>query len=314
LIKIISGVVQPNTGSMHLECAAVRFNGPIAANDAGIVCIFQELPIMPDVSVADKISIRDPPRHFGLIDQRAQRRKAEALLTRVGCEDVNPLTRVRNLPLSSRQMVEIVKALGQSPKLLIFDEATSALTGGDIEKVYEILHQLRDQDLAVRCISLRVHEIEQLADTWAVFRIGQHIETLARRTKSDTEVVHLMIGREIGSVDDPVATLSGGNQQKVLVGKWLMTGPRISLLNDPTRGIHVGTKQALYKLLRDLAAQDAAILFYTTDNAELVGCCKGVLILYDGGITSELEGDAINETTIVASALDISTEKAAVKP
>ncbi|MEO1093221.1 MAG: ATP-binding cassette domain-containing protein, partial [Pseudomonadota bacterium] len=149
LIKIVSGVVQPDTGTMHLESAPVHFDGPIAANDAGIVCIFQELSLMPDLSVADNISISNPPRRFGLIDQRAQRRKAEALLARVGCEDVNPLTRVRNLPLSRRQMVEIAKALGQSPKLLILDEATSALTGADVEKVYEILHQLRDQDLAI---------------------------------------------------------------------------------------------------------------------------------------------------------------------
>ena len=116
---------------------------------------------------------------------------------------------------------------------------------------------------------------------------------------------------KIGSVDDPVATLSGGNQQKVVIGKWLMTAPRIILLNDPTRGIDVGTKQELYQLLRDLAAEGAAILFYTTDYDELIGCCDRVLILYDGGITSELQGDAINETNIVASALNISTEKAA---
>jgi ribose transport system ATP-binding protein len=115
---------------------------------------------------------------------------------------------------------------------------------------------------------------------------------------------------KIGSVGDPVATLSGGNQQKVVIGKWLMTEPRIILLNDPTRGIDVGTKQELYQLLRDLAAEGSAILFYTTDYDELIGCCDRVLILYDGRITSELSGDAINETNIVASALNISTEKA----
>jgi ribose transport system ATP-binding protein len=459
LIKIIAGVVQPDTGTMRLEGRPVRFDGPIAANEAGIVCIFQELSLMPDLSVADNISIQNPPRRFGLIDGRAQRQKAEELLARVGCADVNPLTRVRNLPLSRRQMVEIAKALGQKPKLLILDEATSALTGADVEKVYEILHELRRQGLAILYISHRMHEIEHLADTWSVFRNGQHIETFAKGSKTDAEVVQLMIGREItqvfpakpppmterrpmlevqklgwgerlkdisftvhegeivglggldgqgqrdlllalfgvlrgidgeiriagrkvtisgpagakakgidmalipedrkteglmlpmsigqnlsmaalggmtngpliddrreaeaigamvdklrikiGSVDDPVATLSGGNQQKVVIGKWLMTSPKIILLNDPTRGIDVGTKQELYQLLRDLAAEGAAILFYTTDYDELIGCCDRVLILYDGGITSELEGAAINETNIVASALNISTEKAA---
>ena len=221
---------------MHLEGAAVRFDGPIAANDAGIVCIFQELSLMPDLSVADNISISNPPRRFGLIDQRAQRRKAEALLARVGCEDVNPLTRVRNLPLSRRQMVEIAKALGQSPKLLILDEATSALTGADVEKVYEILHELRDQGLAILYISHRMHEIEQLADTWSVFRNGHHIETFARGTRSDAEVVQLMIGREITQVFPPKPPASA-DRKPMLEVKHLGWGDR---LDDISFTVHAG--------------------------------------------------------------------------
>ena len=82
----------------------------------------------------------------------------------------------------------------------------------------------------------------------------------------------------------PVASLSGGNQQKVVIAKWLMTGPRIILLNDPTRGIDVGTKQEIYALLRRLADAGAAIVFYSTDYAELIGCCDRVLVLYDGQV------------------------------
>jgi ribose transport system ATP-binding protein len=100
-------------------------------------------------------------------------------------------------------MVEIAKALGQNPKLLILDEATSALTGADVEKVYEILHELRAQGLAILYISHRMHEIETLADTWSVFRNGRHIETFEKGTRSDAEVVQLMIGREITQVFPP---------------------------------------------------------------------------------------------------------------
>ena len=452
LIKIIAGVVRPDTGTMTLEGEPVRFDGPIAANKAGIVCIFQELSLMPDLSVADNICIADPPRRFGLIDRRTQRRRAEELLARVGCEDVNPLQRVRNLPLSRRQMVEIAKALGQDPKLLILDEATSALTGADVEKA-TASSGAPPRRPRILYISHRMHEIEQLADTWSVFRNGQHIETFARGARSADEVVQLMIGREItqvfppkppkasdsrpmlevsglswvdrlahisfavhageivglggldgqgqrelllalfgvlrgvegsirvagrpvnvtgpssakakgvdmalipedrkteglmlpmsiadnlgmaalgsltrglfvdegreraaidamveklkikiGAVDDPVATLSGGNQQEVVIGKWLMPGPKIYLLHDPTRGIDVGTKQELYQLLRDLAAAGAAILFYTTDYDELIGCCDRVLILYDGAIVTTLEGDDLTETRIVAASLNL---------
>ena len=106
-------------------------------------------------------------------------------------------------------------------------------------------------------------------------------------------------------VDGPVAELSGGNQQKVVIGKWLMTKPRIILLNDPTRGIDVGTKQELYQLMRRLAADGAAILFYSTDYDELIGCCNRVLVLYGGTVVRELAGADLNERNLVSSALNL---------
>jgi ribose transport system ATP-binding protein len=460
LIKIIAGVVQPDEGTIRLEDREVQFRSPLAANAAGIVCIFQELSLMPDLSVADNIGISNPPRtRLGLIDKRAQRRRAEELLARVGCEDVNPLERVGNLPLSRRQMVEIAKALGRNPSLLILDEATSALTSSDVSKVYAILKKLREEGLCLLYISHRMHEIRELADTCSVFRNGRHVETFAAGTRSSDDIVQLMIGREmahvypdkpapsvhrrppvlevrnlqwadrlngislsvgkgeivglggldgqgqrelqlalfgvlsgvsgeilidgkptslsspaqakkkavgmalipedrkteglmlpmsvadnlgmaamssltsgifvdrgkeraaiqrmvdklkikVGDINNPVATLSGGNQQKVVIAKWLMTDPRIILLNDPTRGIDVGTKQEIYQLLRDLADSGASILFYTTDYDELIGCCDRVLILYDGKIVRELSGDGINETAIVAASLNLDPAEA----
>ena len=454
LIKIISGVVQPDEGTIALDGHATTLPNPQSANAAGIVCIFQELSLMPDLSVADNIGIADPPRRFGFINRRAQRRQTEDLLARVGCEDINPLAQIRSLPLSRRQMVEIAKALGRHPRLLILDEATSALTASDVEKVYAILHGLRDQGLSLLYISHRMHEIEELADTCSVFRNGQHIDTFAKGERSDEQIVHMMIGRDIatvyppklaraarnappvleargiawedrlhgidvsvergeilglggldgqgqrelllalfgvlrgvsgritvdgklqhidspgrakspaigmalipedrkteglmlpmsvadnisvaalggmtrglvidrslearrieemvaalkikvGDVANPVATLSGGNQQKVVIAKWLLTGARIVLLNDPTRGIDVGTKQELYQLLRDLAAAGTAIVLYSTDYDELIGCCDRVLILYDGRIVRTLEGGDITEANIIASSLNL---------
>ena len=105
---------------------------------------------------------------------------------------------------------------------------------------------------------------------------------------------------------EPAAgSLSGGNQQKLVIGKWLMTAPRIILLNDPTRGIDVGTKQEIYQLLRRLAEQGAAILFYSTDYDELIGCCDRVLVMYDGAIKRELVGAEITEHALISSALNI---------
>jgi ribose transport system ATP-binding protein len=450
LIKIIAGVVQPDSGIMRLAGHDVSFATPSAANAAGVVCIFQELSLIPDLSVADNISIAAPPRRFGLIDAKAQRHRAEDLLAEIGCEDVNPLMRVRDLPLSRRQMVEIAKALGQRPQFLMLDEATSALTSADVEKVYAMLARLKSEGVAILYISHRMHEVEALADRASVFRNGRHIETFDKGARSTADIVQLMIGRDIatqyppkparravkpvlaleklswekhldrislhvgageivglggldgqgqkslllalfgvlrgvtgrvtvegrerrptspaaaksagfalvpedrkteglmlpmsiadnlaiasldtistgpfvdrakeraaiehgvarlqikiGAPGDAVSTLSGGNQQKVVLAKWLMTEPRIILLNDPTRGIDVGTKQELYRLMRELADQGAAILFYSTDYDELIGCCDRVAIMYDGRIVRELEGAELTETNIIASALNI---------
>src|SRR4029078_7925830 len=93
----------------------------------------------------------------------------------------------------------------------------------------------------------------------------------------------------------PAGSLSGGNQQKGVIAKWLMVNPRIILLNDPTRGIDVGTKQELYQLLRTLSESGAAIVFYSTDYDELIGCCDSVLVLYDGAVKRVLTGAEITE-------------------
>src|ERR1700737_3824166 len=199
LIKIMAGVVQPDAGSMRLAGNDVSFATPSAANAAGVVCIFQELSLMPDLSVADNISIASPPRRFGLIDAGAQRRRPEALRAEVGCEDVNPLLRVRDLPLSRRQMVEIAKALGRRPQLLILDEATSALTSADVEKVYAMLARLKSEGVAILYISHRMHEVEALADRASVFRNGRHIETFDKGVRSTADIVQLMIGRDIAT-------------------------------------------------------------------------------------------------------------------
>jgi ribose transport system ATP-binding protein len=454
LIKIMAGVVTRDAGRMLLEGEEVHFTNPRDAAAAGIACIFQELSLMPHLSVADNISITDPPRRWGFIDARAQRRIAEEALARAGAEDVNPSAPVSSLPLSRRQMVEIAKSLARNPKLLILDEATSALTAADVTRVFKVLKRLREEGLAIIYISHRMSEIAELADECSVFRNGRHVATFAAGEKTDMEVVELMIGREyshvfpskpkrdwasvkpvletrgltwenrlrdisvevrpgeilglggldgqgqmemllalfgalssvggetlidgepvtLGSpqaakrcgsgialipedrktdglmlpmsvrdnltfaaldaistagiisaraentavddmvrllgirVSDPgnaVATLSGGNQQKVVVAKWLLNKPGIILLNDPTRGIDVGTKQEIYQLLRRLADDGAAIIFYSTDYYELIGCCDRVAVFYDGQIVRLLTGDEITERALVSSALNI---------
>jgi ribose transport system ATP-binding protein len=454
LIKIMAGVIAPDEGQMLLDGRPVTFESPSDAQAAGIACIFQELSLIPDLSVADNICISDPPQRLGIIDRRAQRRVAEQALARAGADNIHPSALVKDLSLSRRQMVEIAKALARRPRILILDEATSALTAADVTKIYGVLKRLRAEGLALVYISHRMHEIAELADECTVFRNGRSVASYAAGTKSDGEIVELMIGRELsaefpprlarpakestprleaaqlgwgdrlrdisfsvhagevvglggldgqgqrelllalfgvlrgrtgriaidgkpatigspsaakrdavgmalipedrkseglmlpmsvrdnlsfaaleslsrlGVVDRsaernavdrivrllgirtdgtrvPAGSLSGGNQQKLVIGKWLMVSPRILLLDDPTRGIDVGTKQEIYQLLRELASGGAAILFYTTDIDELVGCCDRVLVMVEGAIRHELAGTEITEHALVSSALNL---------
>jgi len=141
---------------------------------------------------------------------------------------------------------------------------------------------------------------------------GTIIDT-AEETRLIDDMIKLLGIRTAGT-NIAVGALSGGNQQKVVIAKWLMNQPRIILLNDPTRGIDVGTKQEIYQLLRKLAGAGAAILFYSTDYDELIGCCDRVLVLYDGAVKRELVGAEITERALIASALNIQSGEVGLMP
>ena len=234
LIKIMSGVVQPDRGTMALEGRPVRFESPADAVRSGVVSIFQELSLIPDLTVAENVCAPEPPRRFGLIDRRAQRRRAEGLLARVHCDDVHPDEIVRNLALSRRQMIEIARALGRSPKLLILDEATSALTAADVERIYAILDRLRAEGLAIVYISHRMREIMAFADECSIFRNGRHVESFAKGSRSGDQIVKLMIGRDYEDVY-PGKPVQAPAAAPILEVEDLNWGARLAGIN-----LHVG--------------------------------------------------------------------------
>src|SRR6202051_2169279 len=203
LMKIIAGVIRPDEGRIYLEEALVHFASPAEAANRGIACIFQELSLVPDLSVSDNISIADPPRRFGLIDQRRQRARARDILREIGCPDIHPSERVKDLPLSRQQMVEIAKALVRQPRLIIMDEATSALTAKDVDQLYKVTRQRRDRGIPILYISHRMHEIAALADTCSVFRNGRHIDSFPTTSRTTAEIVPLMIGRDVSRAYPP---------------------------------------------------------------------------------------------------------------
>jgi ribose transport system ATP-binding protein len=156
-------------------------------------------------------------------------------------------------------------------------------------------------------LSMTVRENLSFAAVEKMSRMGV-VDKRAEEAAIDEMIALLKIKAD--GIDGPVGALSGGNQQKVVIGKWLMTKPRIILLNDPTRGIDVGTKQEIYQLLQKLAAEGCAILLYSTDYDELIGCCDRVLVMYDGRIVRTLAGDDLNETNLVSAALNLPEQAA----
>ncbi len=210
LMKIVAGVIRPDEGRIYLDENLVRFASPADAARHGIACIFQELSLLPDLSVSDNISIASPPRRFGLIDRRRQGQRAMDILREIGCPDIHPSERVKDLPLSRQQMVEIAKALVRQPRLIIMDEATSALTAKDVEQLYKVIRQLRDRGLAILYISHRMHEIAALADICSVFRNGRHIDTFPMATRTTAEIVPLMIGRDVNRAYPPKPASGNG--------------------------------------------------------------------------------------------------------
>lgn len=105
------------------------------------------------------------------------------------------------------------------------------------------------------------------------------------------------------SLDAPASSLSGGNAQKVVIGKWLLRDPKLLLLNDPTKGVDVGAKEELYNLLASLRQAGTAILFYSSEDEELLGLCDRVLVLQDGRITAELAGETLTHADLVTASM-----------
>jgi ribose transport system ATP-binding protein len=190
---------------------------------------------------------------------------------------------------------------------VLVDGLPVSITGPSVAKRAEIGMALIPEDRKTEGLMLPMSVRENLSFA-ALGRLSRWGVVDAQAERDAVERIVRLLGVRTDGIDLAAGSLSGGNQQKLVIGKWLMMAPRIILLNDPTRGIDVGTKQEIYMLLRELADAGAAILFYSTDYDELVGCCDRVLVMYDGAIKRELVGEQITERALISSALNIDTD------
>ncbi|WMT86623.1 sugar ABC transporter ATP-binding protein [Pelagibacterium sp. 26DY04] len=448
LCKIIAGAVSPTSGEIVFEGQRADFSSPRAAEHAGIALFYQELSLIPQLSVADNIFLGHEPKKGAFVDRKALREKSAeliALFDGVAGVGLDPDVIVADLPPDQRQIVEILKVFAKNPRLMIMDEATAALDGRQSERFFDILRQKKAQGVSTIMISHRLDEVFAVCDRITVMRNGATITSVDTAATTREEVVHNMVGdvtaparrdrsaepagevtlevrnlrnfrvsnvslkahrgeilglaglqgqgqsallqglfgarpftegelrfegralsikrpgqavregfayvsgdrardaalggrsifenlvsaltvrerlkivnpgtlkprveevskglkTKFSHLDAPIGTLSGGNQQKIFISRWLATKPKLLLLDDPTKGIDLGAKSDLFALMRQLADGGATILFYSSEDSEILDYADRVIVFNGGEISAELMGDAINPVNLARAA------------
>ena len=177
LMKVLSGAIQPDAGSMRLDGKPYRPRNPADARRAGVAMIYQELSLAPHLSVAENIVLGVEPTRMGFVRRGQARRLARDALAQLGHEDIPPDRPVGSLPLAQQQLVEIARALAMDCRVLVLDEPTSSLARADVERLFHLVKRLKLQGLAVVYISHFIEEAKQVADRFTVLRDGRTVRT-----------------------------------------------------------------------------------------------------------------------------------------
>ena len=201
-IRMLSGAEQPDAGGILVDGEPVHFATPQSAQRAGIFTVYQELSLVPELSVAENIHIGDlPRRRWGAVDWPKARARARAELATLGF-DVDVRKPVRALPIAHRQAVELAKAVGRDAKVLLLDEPTATLPKPDVERLFVVLRQLRDRGITILYISHRMDEMYEICEQISVFRDGRRAGTYDVAASSPDEVLRAMLGRMIAETVD----------------------------------------------------------------------------------------------------------------
>lgn len=446
IVKVLTGIYQPDEGTIEFDGQPVRFASADAAAKAGVTAIHQETVLFDELSVAENIWLGHAPRtRWGLIDAMEMRKGAARLLDSIGAA-LNPDARLGDLGIASRHMVAIARALSIEARVVVLDEPTAALSHKEIHELYELVEKLKAQGKAILFISHKFDEIFRIADRYTVFRDGQFVGAGQMTDVTEGQLVQMMVGRSVdhifparthqtgapvltvagyshptefadigftlhrgeilgfyglvgagrsevmqalfgitkpskgvvriegrihvirstaeavaagivyvpedrgrqgavkglpifqnitlpslgavsrggflrmteefalarsytqrldlraAALDQDVGLLSGGNQQKVVIAKWLATKPRVIILDEPTKGIDIGSKAAVHAFMAELAAQGLAVIMVSSEIPEVLGMSDRVIVMREGRIVDEVEGDRMTPETLVRAA------------
>ncbi|TWT68269.1 sugar ABC transporter ATP-binding protein [Crateriforma conspicua] len=234
MIKILSGAVVPDEGSLSVSGAPIRFGRPDVARRSGIATVYQELSVCDDLSVEDNIMLGREHGRIGTLNRRSQRQIVDAALQRLGHADLDPKTQVGGLSVAAKQLVEIARAIAGNAKLLILDEPTSSLTAADVRQLFEVTRKLAGEGLAVLYISHFLEEVRQLCDSYTVLRDGRMTGSGQLSDAGESEIVRLMVGRDVDDLYPQTERCTG----EPVLRCHNVTGPGIASPTDLT--VHRG--------------------------------------------------------------------------
>jgi ribose transport system ATP-binding protein len=444
LMKILSGVYQKDSGSVVFDGQTIESTTPYESMQRGLAIIYQELNLVNTMSVGENIFLG---RFKEMKGMRGTHARARVLLDSIGCK-VSTTKLVSELSVSTKQMVEIAKALSFKSKLIIMDEPSSSLTAEEMAELVKIIHQLKAQGLSIIYISHKLDEIFEFCDIVSVMRDGRVIDTKPKTDFTRNELITKMVGRTIENEYPPrprsvgetlmevrsinthklhdvsftlkrgeilgfvglvgagrteivralfgadkvrghqvlidgkpvsihhpkeakdaglgfipedrkiqglvlpfsvesnismasiqrfskfgfirkylekgigsrqvkslniktpttkvaVGNLSGGNQQKCIVGRWMEISPRIFIMDEPTKGIDVGAKYEIYTLMKDIAEKGGAIILISSELPEVLNMSNRVLTIFEGRITGEFDPQTTSADIIMRAALGL---------
>jgi L-arabinose transport system ATP-binding protein len=200
LLKILSGAYRPNSGKLLINGKPCSFHSTADAIKAGVAVIYQELHLVPEMTIAENLYLGHYPEYGSILDKKKLQAEARAQLDKIG-EKLDPAIKVKTLSIAQQQMIEIAKALTRGVKIIAFDEPTSSLSDTEVHQLFKIIRDLQQQGKVILYVSHRMEEIFEICDSVTVFRDGRHIETFDSMKELTPDIlINRMVGRDIKDI------------------------------------------------------------------------------------------------------------------